>query len=126
MPHKPPVGMPCQYFRSSDKPTAAQITAIDSMGMFTLRITPSDGQPFNQRFVYHKDDPLLEERPADWREKNGVWDYIPGMPRIGEEVPVAQPAAEEKADPPVVQPAVQPQPQRQSPTGPLQRTGGKN
>ena len=124
MSHKPPVGMPCQYFRSSDRPTAAQITAIDSMGMFTLRITPSDGQPFNQRFVYHKDDPiLLNDRPSDWRANYGVWDYIPGYPTYHEPDPVVvTPVAEEKAaEPSVVQPAPSPAQQRQA-TGPLQRS----
>jgi hypothetical protein len=115
--YKPPVGMPCQYFRSSDKPTAAQITAIDNGGMVVLRITPSEGSPFNQRFVFHKDDPMLEDRPADWRAIYGVWDYIPGTPKLGftEDAP-----EEPKA---VVQPAPPAsQTQRNQPTGPLQRT----
>lgn len=122
---KPPVGMPCQYFRSSDRPAAAQITAIDNMGMFVLRVTPSEGQPFNQRFVYHKDDPLLQDRPADWRAQYGVWDYLPGFPRYDEpavEAPVENKVSQEPSI--VVPPAQPPQPpQRQQPTGPLQRSG---
>lgn len=122
--YKPPVGMPCQYFRSSDKPTAAQVTAIDNGGMVVLRITPSEGSPFNQRFVFHKDDPMLEDRPADWRSHYGVWDYIPGTPKLGmtEDV-VDEPKAEEKRSTDPIQPAPQSsQPQRSQPTGPLQRT----
>ena len=115
--------MPCQYFRSSDKPTAAQITAIDNGGMYVLRVTPAEGQPFNQRFVFHKDDIRLNDRPADWQATYGVWDYIPGYPEYEVKSPpvVAETsvATEEK---PIVAPAPS-QLQRNQPTGPLQRSG---
>lgn len=121
--------MPCQYFRSSDKPTAAQITAVDNGGMFMVRVTPSEGQPFTQRFVFHVDDIRLNDRPADWRANYGVWDYLPGYPRF-EEVQKEEPAPASETEPAKEEPPLlakqvqqQPQQQRQQPTGPLQRSG---
>lgn len=118
--------MPCQYFRSTDNPTAAQITAIDNGGMYILRVTPSEGQPFNQRFVFHKDDPALADRPADWRSKHGVWDYIPGYPRYEDKAMPTDPSGVIVEEKPLLAPqSVPAQPQRPQSTGPLQRSGSK-
>lgn len=82
----PPVGYPVQYFRTPEKSTAplgAVITESTPQGMCKLSVSTPGGGTVRKQYVYIAGDPELARRQG-WGLEWGVWDYIPGMPRLGE------------------------------------------
>lgn len=85
---KPPVGLPVQYFSVPSKdcpPAAATVIRQFEGGSVDLLIhTPSGGHA-HRKGVFLFGDPELDKRKdTEWASQTGVWDYIPGTPRLGE------------------------------------------
>lgn len=83
----PPVGYPVQFFRDGNNlgtPAAAIVVNSYPGGMCDLKEFPGhqgNGTPYRD-CVFMAGDPELDRR-ENWRTIYGVWDYVPGMPKVG-------------------------------------------